>query len=202
MSALMIHQFYAGLAPWLALSLLLLGRNPHPSRKRITGSLLLALVLLRIPVMDWSSYAWIRDVEANPSFILTALLAVALCRRVGGPSLFGPCDWKAAWIFGSAAALVLYPMGLGLTRFDSYELGWLPALPVAAALIASTLLLGGNRFGIVLLLPLAGFFLHLQESRNFWDALVDPIYSGISLIVVLVTVFRKRTAPSQTPQCA
>ena len=47
MSQQVIHLLYGALAPWLALSLLVLGRNPRLSRTRITGSLLVAFFLLR-----------------------------------------------------------------------------------------------------------------------------------------------------------
>jgi hypothetical protein len=182
MSALLVHQFYAALAPWAALSLLLLGRNPYLSRQRIIGSLLLAFFLLRIPVGGWPLFAWCRTLEMNPSFILTGLLAVALWQRLSGRKFFRVQDWSAAWIFGAAAALILYPMGLGLTAIDSYTWGWERFLPLGTALVALLLLIAGNRFGILLLLPLSGFLLPLQESANFWDAVIDPFYGGFALI--------------------
>ena len=185
MSPDLIHQHYAGMAPWLALSLLFLGRNPYLSRTRIIGSLLLAFFLLRIPVAGWNGFAWFQTLEMNPSFTLTGLLAVALGQRLSGKKLFRSRDWRAAWICGSAAALVLYPMGLGLTPIDPYSWGWKPVLPIVLALVASILLLGGNRFGILLLLPLGGFLLRLQESCNFWDAAIDPIYAIVSLLVLI-----------------
>ena len=184
MSEGIIHDLYAGLAPWMALALIFLGRNPHLSRTRITGSLLLAFFLLRIHVEGWSSFSWIRVLEPNPSFTLTGLLAVALLQRVSGKKIFRSVDWSGAWIFGGAAALVLYPMGLGLTPIDPYAWGRGPVVPVVTALYASIFLLRGNRFGILLLLPCAGFLLHLQESSNFWDALIDPCYAVTALLVV------------------
>ena len=191
----LIHSLYAALTPWMALALLFLGRNPFLSRYRIIGSLLLAFFLLRIPVEGWSLFAWCRAFEINDSFTLTGLLGIALCQRLSGRRIFRPQDWDAAWIFGAVTALILYPMGLGLTSIDPYTWGWERILPIAMAAVASILLLTGNRFGIVLLLPLVGFLLHLQESSNFWDALVDPFYGAVSLIVIgwfLLARFRIR----------
>ena len=185
MSLDLIHQLYAALTPGLAISLLFLGRNPFLSPIRSIGSLLLAFFLLRIPVAGWSGFAWFRMLEMNPSFTLTGLLAIALGQRLSGRELFRSQDWQAAWICGSVAALGLYPMGLGLTSIDPYSWGWGPVLPIALTLISSILLLGGNRFGILLLLPLGGFLLHLQESSNFWDAAIDPFYAIVSLLVVI-----------------
>lgn len=196
MSAGIIHDLHAALAPWFALSLILLGRNPHLSRMRIVGSLLLAFFLLRIPVAGWAGFSWCRTLEMNPSVTLTALLAIALWGRVARGKLFRTADWGAAWIFGAVAALVLYPMGLGLTPIDPYGWGWGRALPLATAGIATLLLVRGNRFGIVLLFTLAGFLAGLQESTNFWDALIDPFYGGVSLVlavrlIVLEVNYRK-----------
>jgi hypothetical protein len=181
MSAGIIHQLYAGIAPWAALSILLLGRNPYLSRTRTIGSLLLAFFLLRIPVGGWTLFAWCRTLEMNPSFTLTGLLCVALWQRLSGKSIFRAKDWRAAWLVGALAAFALYPMGLGLTSSDPYTWGWGATLPLATASIASVLLFAGNRFGIILILPLLGSLLHLQESGNLWDALMDPLYAAASL---------------------
>jgi len=200
MTRLIIHQLYAALAPWMAFSLFIMGRNPRLSRLRIIGSLLLAFFLLRIPVEGWASFAWIRVLEPNPSFTLTALLGIALFQRVTQKNLFRSVDWNGAWIFGSVASLALYPMGLGLTSMDPYAWGWGVSLPIAAALCSMFFLLRGNRFGILLLLCLAGFLADIQESRNFWDALLDPLYGAVSLVIVAVRILRSgRKAIAMTP---
>ena len=181
----LFEHLYAGIAPWLALALILLGRNPRLSRTRIAGSLLLAFFLLRVPVGGWHLFAWIRVLEPSPSFTLTGLLGIALWQRLFGTKIFRARDWRAAWIIGAVAALVLYPLGLGLTSMDPYTWGWDRILPLATAATATLLLIVGNRFGILLLLPLGGFAFHLQESSNFWDAAVDPFYAAVSLLMVL-----------------
>ncbi len=191
MSALLIHQLYAGIAPWAALSLVFAGRNPHPGIRRKVASLMLAaIVLLVIPVGGWNAAAWIRVLEPNPSFTLTGLLLVALASRLSGKKLLRRGDWRAAWGFGAAASVLLYPMGLGLTSVDPYAWGWERTLPCSVAAVAALLLLQGNRFGLVLLLPFAGFLLGLQESVNFWDAVIDPCYAIFSILAVIVTGFR------------
>ncbi len=190
MSRELSQQLYAGLAPWLALALLLLGRNPYLSRVRIIGSLLLALILLSIPVplTGWNGFAWVRVLEPNPSFTLTALLGIALWERISRKRLFRPADWNVAWIFGTASALLLYPMALGLTSLDPYGWGWGPRIPILVAVAAAMLILRGSRFGILLLLPFAGFLTGLQESTNFWDVVIDPFYAIFSILAVIVTI--------------
>lgn len=200
--SLFVHQFYAGIAPWCALSLLLLGRNPHPSPRRRLGSLLLAILLLGLPLPGvgggWSLFHGIFLLEANPSITLTALLALALAQRLSGRIFFRPPDWKAAWLFGAVASLALYPMALGLTRVDPYALGWGAELPAAMALLAVVLTLRGNRFGLLLVFPPAAFLLQIQESSNFWDALLDPFYGGISLIAVAGPALSRLRNPRRT----
>ena len=199
MSSLVIHQAYAAITPWAALALLLMGRNPHPGLRRKVAALLLAtLVLFAIPITGWNLAAWIRVLEPNPSLTLTGLLLAALSSRLTGKSLFRMRDWDAAWIFGSAAAIVLYPMGLGLTNLDPYAWGWDRPLPLATAVVALLLLLRGNRFGVVLLLPFAGILLHLQESANFWDAVMDPFYGAVSLIAILLILAARLFRPKGT----
>jgi hypothetical protein len=195
----LIHQIHAVTAPWAALSLLLLGRNPRPGMRRKIASVLLAsLLLLLIPVGGWNLASWFRVLEANPSVTLTGLLLVALAERLAGKKILRSQDWSAAWIFGAVAALVLYPMGLGLTRIDPYAWGWDRSLPVAVAAAATLLLLRGNRFGCILLLPYAGCLAGLQESTNFWDALIDPFYGTAALFLAAVMAVR-RCSPLTSP---
>jgi hypothetical protein len=192
MSSLLIHQFYAAVAPWAGLALLFIGRNPHPGlRRKIAAVLLAVIVLFVIPVRGWSIASWLRVLEPNPSITLTLLLLITLTSRLAGRTWFRRQDWDAAWIFGAVAALVLYPMGLGLTRIDPYTWGWVQDLPLAVAAAATLLLLRGNRFGVLLLFPFAGLVLGIQESTNFWNTLVDPFYSAVSLILMTTLLIRR-----------
>ena len=196
MSINLVHYLYAGFAPWFALSLLFLilfGRKGPLSPKRTFGTLLLTFLILWIPVMGWPLFRWIAVLEPNPSFLLTALLGIALWEKIGTRKLFRPCDWRMAWIFGALAALALYPTGLGLTLWDANSWGWRSPLPLVILLIATILLLRGNRFGILLLAPFLGFLLNLQESRNFWEAILDPFYGGFALIALAASSLRKRS---------
>jgi hypothetical protein len=189
-----IHQFYAVIAPWAGLSLLLIGRNPTPDfRRKISAVLLAAFVLLVIPIGGWNLAAWLRVLEPNPSVTLSGLLLIALTARLRGKKIFRHRDWSAAWIFGAVAALVLYPMGLGLTRIDPYACGWYPGMPLAVAVAATLLLLRGNRFGAVLILPFCGLLAGVQESTNFWDTLIDPFYGAAGLLLTAGMAARRRS---------
>lgn len=190
MNANFLHLIYASLAPGLALALLLLGRNPHLTRQRIVISLLLAPAILFIPIAQFAVARWIALLEPNPSVTLTVLLLIALIARAGGPRFFRPQDWRAAWLFGSMASLILYPTALGLTKFDAYTLGWSPLLPLATAAVTTIFLLKQNRFGIFLLLALWGMVVHPMESTNAWDCLIDPCYAIFSLVATIILFVR------------
>lgn len=200
MTSPLLHQFFAAIAPWAGLSLLFLGRNPFPGlRRRIAAPLLAALVLFAIPLNGWNAAAWVRVLEPNPSLTLTGVLLVALFTRLTGHALFRREDWRGAVLFEAASALVLYPMGLGLTRIDPYAWGWDRALPLVTGFIALILILRGNRFGVVLLLPFAGRLLGLQESTNFWDALIDPFCGTASLLAAAAMGFSLRKPAAKGP---
>jgi len=90
-------------------------------------------------------------------------------------------------------------MGLGLTRIDPYAWGWSPILPLTAAAITMNFLLRGNRFGILLMLPFAGWVLGIQESTNFWDAIVDPFYGSASLVLTANFAIRRCSPLTSAP---
>lgn len=143
---------------------------------------------------------WSASLSANFSVIMVVLLAIAIFDRSFGTGTFRDRDWKAAWIFGAIAALLLYPsaLGLGPRNFDAYALGW-PwlfrgqslVLFAGAGLAAALLIWRDNRFGYVLGLALLGYIAGFQESENLWDYLLDPVYAAASLLVVLWLTLRR-----------
>jgi len=161
-----------------------------------------AVLLLIIPVFGHPSHYWVAALAANVSVPLAALLVASIAARAGFPPLFRAQEWRACWIFGAVASFVLYPsaLGLGLRNFDSYALGW-PwldsamslALFGAVALTSAFLVCRGNRFGWVLLLSSVAYLLRIQESQNFWDYLMDPLYAAVSLLACLTMILRPRT---------
>jgi len=146
-------------------------------------TLVAGAVALGVVLFPWFGHAlphWSASLSANFSVIMLVLLLLGILDRAGGCDLFRSRDWRAAWIFGAIAALLLYPsaLGLGPQNFDSYALGWPwlfrgPSLVLfaGAGLAAAVLTWRGNRFGYVLLLALLGYCAGFQESENLWDYL-------------------------------
>jgi hypothetical protein len=107
---------------------------------------------------------------AAPSFTLVQL---ALW-RLAAPSRPGPLGVHAAAAL-TAAALVFYPLALGLGPFDPYGLGYRPIVLLAAFLpLAGWLARGRHQAWLVIL----GFDLLAYAAglfNNLWDALFDPV---------------------------
>ncbi|MFM8809421.1 MAG: hypothetical protein ACKOJB_11070, partial [Chthoniobacterales bacterium] len=88
-------------------------------------------------------------------------------------------------------------------NFDSYAFGW-PWLDSAVslalfgivALTSALLVYRGNRFGWVLVLSSVAYLFRTQESQNFWDYLVDPLYAALSLLACLAMLVRRRPGGS------
>ena len=185
---------WATLAPWLLLLWVVQRLIPWRGLAGLLASAVTASVLLVIPWFGHPVPWWSASLSANFSVIMAALLVCAICARASGRPVLSSSEWNTAWIFGTAGSWLLYPsaLGLGPQNFDSYALGWpwlfharFGLLIGAVGLTAAWLIWRGNRFGLILLLALAGFALGFQESDNFWDYLLDPVYGAVSLLAVL-----------------
>lgn len=112
------------------------------------------------------------------------VLAAYVAKRWTGRELLDARALRAAWLFGGAAGVVVFPAALsGLV--GPYGLGWgSPGLPALVWVVIAILIVTGNRFGLVLGLGVLAFDLRLLESRNLWDYLVDPVFALVSLIAL------------------
>ena len=137
---------------------------------------------------------WSASLSANLSVVLALLLVGSIAARAGVSAAFRAHEWRAAWIFGAVCSLLLYPsaFGLGWQSFDSYSLGWpwldwrLSLLLFAfVAAVAGFLVWRENRFGWVLVAASLVYLLRIQESQNYWDYLIDPLYAAVSLVAVI-----------------
>lgn len=154
----------------------------------------IAALISFIPFFGHVPRFWLSGLTPNISVPMFALLVVSIFERTGFSSFLRPQDLRAAFLFGAVSALALYPsaLGLGLSWLDAYALGW-PWLEWvrsawlfgAVAFVSGFLVWRRNRFGWVLVASALLYLFAVQESRNFWDYLVDPLYAAISLMLMI-----------------
>ena len=177
----------------------------------VAGLALAAVVSVAVVCFPWFGHSvpfWSASLSANFSVIMVVLLVISVADRAFETGIFRPRDWRAAWIFGAVASVLLYPsaLGLGPQNFDAYALGWpwlfwgqsvwlFGGVGIAAAL----LIWRGNRFGYVVFLAVLGYAAGFQESENLWDYLLDPVYGAVSLVMILWMVWRRRTVGPFVP---
>jgi len=171
-----------------------------PGWLRLPFAAAVALLLCLLPFFGQPLRYWLSGLTPNISVPLIALLVVSIVQRAGMAKAFGRREWRAAFCFGAVAAASLYPsaLGLGPRNFDAYSLGWpwlewatSSLLFGAVAAASAALIWRGNRFGWVLALAALAYLLRLQESHNFWDYLIDPLYAVASLLACLFLLARR-----------
>ncbi len=198
-----VATLFSLLCPWLALVRVMQFAAGGAIRLRPAVRLIIigvaAVGVLAVPVGGFTIASWIRSVAVNFSLPLTALLGASVWEKAFGRALLTPTDQLTGWTFGFLGGLIFYPFALGWGNFDPYEWGWgFSPLFIGSTLVSAALLWKRNRFGGVLVMAVAAYHLHLLESENYWDYLLDPIYFLIAMGVLVTRVFARRHR-NQTP---
>ena len=203
--------WYSFFSSWLLLFWILGAANRvlrslmrPPSVPRRPGIFLLvcglaAALVLWIPVGGIPFGRWLSGLNLPPSIPLLALLLNSIWKRQMGTALLEAPDSRAAWLFGGVGGTLLYPLALGIGKWDPYAWGWnFSPLLVMVALLTIYLGWRHNRFGAVLFLCIVAYDLQALESRNFWDYLLDPVYWLLSLVqLVRQAVKRMQSKPER-----
>jgi len=177
----------AGIA--LAVFALLLRQRRVQALPRLqrAAALLAALLVLLVPVAGLSLAGLLRGFTGDLSMFTLLFLLLAIARTVSGCALVLDENRARAVQAIAIAALLFYPLVLGLGAFDPYRLGYgslwlmLPLLGFAAwAALRHSILLA---LGIAL--AVAAWSIGWYESPNLWDYLLDPwlgIYAAAAQI--------------------
>ncbi len=156
-------------------------RGPKGLVTVLAISFLWGLVVF-LPVAGLPVGRWLFSVYPNPSIPITALLLSWISKNAFGVKLLDRAALHACTLFSLAAGLALYPMAMGVGTVDPYAAGWhFSWLFVILLAITLVLIFSRNRFSIVLLATILAWNLHLLESGNLWDYLVDPVLVIISM---------------------
>ena len=165
-----MERFGKNVSGWISLPLIAL----------VSG----ALVLL--PIGGLPVGRWFIAFFPNPSIPLTILLFLRIVKHSFQIALLDSKALHTCRFFSLLAGLALYPMALGAGPFDPYSAGWhFSWLFVLLLVITLGLLLFKNQFSIVLLATILAYDLHLLESSNFWDYLIDPVLVFISIGAII-----------------
>jgi hypothetical protein len=180
------HPFSAALLLLVALRFVCRRCDVEVRGWRRAGTLAFCAVLITtVPVAGWTVADWMATANVQCSVPLVALLLDRAWADATERRLLDRRGRDAAWRFGAAAGIALYPMALGAGAYDPYTLGWSFG-PLFVGLLALTLvlLLRRNGFGMVLVGAILAYDLHLLESPNLWDYLVDPVFAAAALVAV------------------
>src|SRR5512135_1055027 len=168
-----------GLTGSMLAILVLLARFPRvrvlPPLQR-AGVLAATVVVVSIPLWGLSLTGFVRGIAGDLSITTLVLLAMALLRAFHDRPLVEERNRLGVLQAIAVAAVLFYPLALGLGMFDPYRLGYgnlwfmtaLLGLAVWASLRASTLL------AVCIALAVAAWSVCWYESTNLWDYLLDP----------------------------
>lgn len=169
----------------------LLGKNLRGWRPTLILVLISAFIAVT-PVGGLPLARWMISFNANFSISLTAILFYKVTEISFGVKLLDKNALLTYWVFSLTAGVILYPMALGLGRFDPYQAGWgFSWLFVVVCGVTILLLIMKNRFAVVLIAAILAYNLRLLESTNLWDYLVDPFMVLVSCIVLSSRFLRK-----------
>lgn len=167
------------------------GRNLRGGGPALAFGLIGAGIVL-FPVDGLPLARWLISFNANFSIPLTAVLFSRVVKTSFGIRLLDDNALLTCWIFAITAGAALYPMALGLTRWDPYAAGWGFSWLFILMFTLTVVLLGmKNRFAVILMAAILAFDLRLLESTNLWDYLVDPLLVVVSCIGLGCRVRRK-----------
>ena len=161
----------------VALASRLTARRQWRGLAALAGAAVAALPVQGIPVAGY-----LRGGLGDLSITTVLMLAAALAATLTGHDLLGGRSRAALRVWAAAVGALLYPLTLGLTRFDPYELGFRPrVLVLVVAALAIWWWWRQRGAALILAAGVAAFNWHLLESGNLWDYLVDPVLAIWSL---------------------
>ncbi|MSU49393.1 MAG: hypothetical protein EXS37_09960 [Opitutus sp.] len=173
----------AGIAVAFAALVLALPGVRRLPRPLLAGLLAVMVALFLAPLGTLPLAAVARGATGDLSITTLLLLGSAVLRRLTGWPPVDPRARFALLAFIAAAALALYPMALGVGRFDPYRLGY-GAPWLFGALTATALVAWFGRFHLLALciaLATLAWAVGWYESDNLWDYLLDPLVSFYAL---------------------
>lgn len=146
-----------------------------PLSKR-AAVLAVALIVLSVPLWGLSLSGFVRGITGDLSISSVVLLVLALTRSLSGRELVQGVNRHAMLRAVAIAAVLFYPLALGLGAFDPYRLGygnlWFMAALLGFAIWSS--LRYSTFLAVCIALAVGAWSAGWYESPNLWDYLLDP----------------------------
>lgn len=154
---------------------------PLPKRAATLGA---ALLVLSVPLWGLSLAGFVRGITGDLSISSVVLLALALTRSLSGRELVQSVNRHAMLGAVAIAAVLFYPLALGLSAFDPYRLGygnlWFMAALLGFAIWSS--LRYSTFLAVCIALAVGAWSTGWYESPNLWDYLLDPWLAIYALV--------------------
>lgn len=162
-------------------------RQPRFNRKVVTIVMFAMMALAATPILGLPVVGYIRAGIGDLSITSMIMLCLFIASAYAGKPYMGKTDkhWLAYAIL--LCALIVYPLGLGLTLIDTYALGYGSILLFAPLLAAAIYLLWQQRYLLltILLAGISAYLLNLLNSTNLWDYLFDPWIFFVALFRIV-----------------
>lgn len=169
------------------LATVMLGRYVKDSRQRLGVVAALTALCLFLPVSGLTISQWLRSALGDLSVLSLLIFINIIAQRLFSFEMVNPVPKNRMLLGVVLVGLVFYPLALGVSSYDPYQLGYSPTL--MALLLAMVSIVAwfksGRDLAIILLLPLLAYNLKLLESTNLWDYLLDPVLMGYALVQCL-----------------
>jgi hypothetical protein len=143
------------------------------------------ILLVMLPLSDYPGWYYVRSIFGDCSITALFFYTALILQQNFSWQIFQKNELVLLRRLALAAAILLYPFALGLTRFDSYSLGYSNLWLLVVVLII-TLFCWLRKYyflAIIITAAVIAFALQLLESHNLWDYLIDPLF----LIAVILT---------------
>ena len=187
----------ASMASAAAASLLLLPGIAQLIKPRLALLLGTVFALMLIPFSGMPLAAYVRGVTGDLSITTQVLLWCALIKPWFNCGVPDTRSSLALLILIALAALVLYPMALGIGVFDPYRLGYSNPKFVSALLLL-TLVAWFWKFQLIALciaFATLAWAIGWYESSNLWDNLIDPFVSIYALATIMIKAMKALLQP-------
>jgi hypothetical protein len=146
--------------------------------------------VLFIPIKHLTIAAYLRTFFQTLSITSLLLLADYLISQLFKRTFIPRRERRIILIIIALVGIFFYPLTLGFTIFDPYQLGFNSILFALALLVLTfiCLITKRNATAICLIAAALAFDSHLLASNNLWDYIIDPLLTLYALVWCITKV--------------